>query len=122
MDCKDLVPGSDRNALFTAITKGWVKVMGYGEEMKSLCKEFEQVKSHGFKLHFDHYPTEEEQKQMILNNSDLDKQTLKAIQDARSRVAKAKASSKPMNNLQFMMEIRGVSIKGELMKMFMEER
>ena len=59
---------------------------------------------------------------MILNNSDLDKQTLKAIQDARSRVAKAKASSKPMNNLQFMMEIRGVSIKGELMKMFMEER
>ena len=42
-----LIPRSDRNALFTAITrsKGWVKVMGYGEEMKVLCKEFEQVKN-----------------------------------------------------------------------------
>lgn len=118
-----LVPRSDRNALFTAITrsKGWVKVMGYGEEMKSLCKEFEQVKSHGFKLHFDHYPTEEERKQMVLNNSDLDEQTLKSIQDARSRVAKVKASGKSMNNLQLMMEIMGVSTKEELMKMLMED-
>lgn len=69
------------------------------EEMKSLCNEFDKVKNHGFKLHFDHYPTEEERKQMVLNNSDLDEQTLKSIQDVRSRVAKAKASGKPMNNL-----------------------
>ena len=118
-----LVPRSDRNALFTAITrsKGWVRVMGYGAEMQSLCKEFEQVKSYDYKLHFEHYPTEEERKQMVLNNSDLDEQTLKSIQEARSRVAKAKAAGKPMNNLQLMMEIMGVSTKEELMKILMED-
>lgn len=118
-----LIPRSDRNALFTAITrsKGWVKVMGYGEEMKVLCKEFEQVKNNDFKLHFSHYPTKDERKQMILNNSDLDEQTLKSIQDARSRVAKAKATGKAMNNLQLMMEIMGVSTKEELMKMLMDD-
>lgn len=118
-----LVPRSDRNALFTAITrsKGWVKVMGYGAEMQSLCKEFEQVKNNEFKLHFNHYPTEEERKQMVLNNSDLDEQTLKTIQDARSRVAKAKAAGKSMNNLQLMMEIMGVSTKEELMKMLVDD-
>lgn len=89
--------------------------------MQSLCKEFEQVKNNDFKLHFDHYPTEEERKQMVLNNSDLDEQTLKSIQDARSRVAKARAAGKPMNNLQLMMEIMGVFTKEELMKMLMEE-
>ena len=118
-----LVPRSDRNALFTAITrsKGWVRVMGYGEEMKSLCKEFEQIKKNEFKLHFDHYPTAEERKQMVLNNSDLDEQTLKSIQDARNKVAKAKAAGKPMKNLQLMMEIMGVSTKEELMKMLLED-
>lgn len=118
-----LVPRSDRNALFTAITrsKGWVRVMGYGAEMQSLCKEFEQVKSYDYKLHFDHYPTEEERKQMVLNNSDLDEQTLKSIQEARSRVAKAKAAGKSMNNLQLMMEIMGVSTREELMKILMED-
>lgn len=118
-----LVPRSDRNALFTAITrsKGWVRVMGYGEEMQSLCKEFEQVKKNGFKLHFDRYPSEKEREQMVLNNSDLDEQTLKSIQDARSKIAKAKATGKSMSNMQLMMEIMGVSTKEELMKMLLED-
>lgn len=118
-----LVPRSDRNALFTAITrsKGWVKVMGYGEEMQSLCKEFEEVKKNGFKLHFDHYPSKQEREQMVLNNSDLDEQTLKSIQDARSKIAKAKATGKSMSNVQLMMEIMGVSTKEELMKMLLED-
>ena len=118
-----LVPRSDRNALFTAITrsKGWVKVMGYGEEMQSLCKEFEQVKRNGFKLHFDRYPSEIEREQMVLNNSDLDEQTLKSIQDARSKIARAKATGKSMSNIQLMMEIMGVSTKEELMKMLLED-
>ena len=118
-----LVPRSDRNALFTAITrsKGWVKVMGYGEEMTVLCKEFEQVKNNDFKLYFEHYPTEDERKQLILNNSDLDEQTFKSIQDARNRVAKAKAGGKAMNNLQLMMEIMGVSTKEELVNMLMDD-
>ena len=58
---------------------------------------------------------------MILNNSDLDEQTFKSIQDARNRVAKAKATGKSMNNLQLMMEIMGVSTKEELMKMLMDD-
>ena len=118
-----LVPRSDRNALFTAITrsKGWVRVMGYGEEMQSLCKEFEQVKKNGFKLHFECYPSEIEREQMVLNNSDLDEQTLKSIQDARSKIAKAKATGKSMSNVQLMMEIMGVSTKEELMKMLLED-
>lgn len=52
---------------------------------------------------------------------DLDEQTLKSIQDARSRVAKAKATGKAINNLQLMMEIMGVSTKKELMKMLMDD-
>ena len=37
---------SDRNALFTAVTrsKGWVKVLGYGEDMMVLQEEFEDEK------------------------------------------------------------------------------
>lgn len=37
---------SDRNALFTAVTrsKGWVKVLGYGEDMMVLQEEFEEIK------------------------------------------------------------------------------
>ena len=62
-----LAPRSDRNALFTAITrsKGWVRVLGYGEEMQVLCDEFNEIKTHNFKLYFEHYPTKEEQKQLI---------------------------------------------------------
>ena len=46
---------SDRNGLFTAITrsKGWVHVLGYGEDMGVLAKEFDEIKKHGYKLHFD---------------------------------------------------------------------
>ena len=37
---------SDRNGLFTAITrsKGWVRVLGYGEDMDALAQEFEEIK------------------------------------------------------------------------------
>lgn len=115
-----LVPRSDRNALFTAITrsKGWVRVMGYGDEMKSLCNEFEEVKNNNFQLHFQHYPTAEERKQMILNNRDLDENTLKSIQKMRNKVAKVPNKEQ---SIQIMMEIMGVSTKEELLKIIMEE-
>ena len=115
-----LIPRSDRNALFTAITrsKGWVRVMGYGEEMKVLCREFDEVKKHNFQLYFQHYPTAEERKQMVLNNRDLDESTFKSIQDARNKIAKASGKAQ---SVQIMMEIMGVSTKEELMKMIMDE-
>lgn len=79
------------------------------------------MKKNGFKLHFDRYPSEIEREQMVLNNSDLDEQTLKSIQDTRSKIAKAKATGKSMSNVQLMMEIMGVSTKEELMKMLLED-
>ena len=115
-----LVPRSDRNALFTAITrsKGWVRVMGYGEEMKILCREFEVVRNNKYQLYFHRYPTAEERKQMVLNNRDLDESTFKSIQEARSKIAK---SSGKAQRLQIMMEVMGVSTKEELMKILKEE-
>lgn len=64
---------ADRNALFTAITrsKGWVRVFGYGEDMESLCNEFEKIKEHDFKLYFANYPTKKEQQTIFLNNRDV---------------------------------------------------
>lgn len=73
----NLTRRSDRNALFTAITrsKGWTRVLGVGVGMKELCDEFEKIKEHNFQLVFDPYPTSEQQTQLIINNKDVsDKQ------------------------------------------------
>ncbi len=52
---------SIRNRLFTAITrsKAWVRVVGVGQEMGELCREFGRLTENNFKLRFN-YPTEEE--------------------------------------------------------------
>jgi superfamily I DNA and RNA helicase len=61
-----------RNRLFTAITrsKSWVRVLGYGDEMKSLMNEYDKVKENDFKLKFT-YPTEEQRKHLKIINRDL---------------------------------------------------
>lgn len=43
-----------RNILFTAMTrsKAWLRVIGYGDSMKSLEEEYQRVKSEGFTLKF----------------------------------------------------------------------
>ena len=48
--CNSLQKISDRNSLFTAITrsKGWVRVLGYGDDMVKLCEEFKTIKEHNF--------------------------------------------------------------------------
>ena len=60
---------TDRNGLFTAITrsKGWVRVLGFGEDMDALIEEFEEIKKHDFKLFFSEYPDKEKQKEIFLN-------------------------------------------------------
>lgn len=60
-----------RNILFTAMTrsKAWLRVLGYGEDMKGLVAEFEEVKSRNFVLEFT-YPTEEERRRMNVINRD----------------------------------------------------
>ncbi len=113
-----LAPRSDRNALFTAITrsKGWVRVLGYGEEMQTLCDEFEEIKKHDFKLYFEHYPTEEEQKQLILNNKDLDKGAMSSLNNTRNLINKLKADGKA-TDIQIIKELFGISSKEEIIKM-----
>lgn len=55
----DFASAKSRNILFTAITrsKAWVRVIGYGEDMKSLQQEFSKIKDNDFKLDFI-YPNE----------------------------------------------------------------
>lgn len=117
-----LVPRSDRNALFTAITrsKGWVRIMGYGEEMNTLCEEFEEIKKNDFKLHFEHYPTAEEREEMVLNNKDLEEYYLKDIQASRGKVARVRASGR-VSDLQLLLELMGVSTKEELLNLIDEK-
>ena len=82
----------ERNALFTAITrsKGWVRVLGIGDDMQSLIDEFELIKSNEYKLNFEHYPTKEEQETLLLNNQDIDEPDQKTLDDARKVIGKLK--------------------------------
>jgi superfamily I DNA and RNA helicase len=61
-----------RNRLFTAITrsKAWVRVLGFGEGMNLLRKEFERTKKENFSLRF-RYPTEEERRHLNIVNRDM---------------------------------------------------
>jgi superfamily I DNA and RNA helicase len=70
-----------RNMLFTALTrsKAWVRVLGYGQNMKELQKEFEAVKQHNFELTFT-YPTAEERKKLNIVNRDMSKQERDKLQ------------------------------------------
>ncbi len=81
---------SDRNGLFTAITrsKGWVRVLGYGEDMETLNEEFTEIKNHQYKLYFDRYPTKDEQKQLFLNSQDLEYKDVKVLGNTRALINK----------------------------------
>ncbi|HDR7799903.1 TPA: DEAD/DEAH box helicase [Bacillus tropicus] len=63
-----------RNILFTAITRsrGWVRVVGFGEHMQHLKEEFEKVKQNDYILKFT-YPNEEERKKMNVIHRDKTK-------------------------------------------------
>lgn len=80
----------ERNALFTAITrsKGWVKVIGIGEDMQLLINEFNEIKKNGFRLVFEKYPTKEEQEKLLLNNADIDEPDQKTLDNARKVIGK----------------------------------
>lgn len=61
-----------RNRLFTALTrsKAWVRVLGCGNDMKKLTKEFKKIKSKNFQLEFS-YPTAEERERLNIVNRDM---------------------------------------------------
>lgn len=82
----------ERNSLFTAITrsKGWVKVIGIGEDMGSLIEEYNLIKQNDYKLVFNNYPTKEEQEKLLLNNQDIDEPDQKTLDNARKVIGKLK--------------------------------
>ena len=108
---------SDRNGLFTAITrsKGWVRVLGYGEDMTILQEEFEEIKKQNFKLHFDRYPTKEEQKQIFLNNKDVEAKDIQTIDKTKALIGKLTEGGN-VTKVQLMQELFGMS-KEELTKL-----
>ena len=108
---------SDRNALFTAVTrsKGWVKVLGYGEDMAILQEEFEEIKRQKFKLHFDKYPTKEEQTQIFLNNKDVEAKDIQTIDKTKNLIGKLTEKGN-VTKIQLMQELFGMS-KEELAKL-----
>lgn len=61
-----------RNRLFTAITrsKAWVRVLGVGEKMETLIKEYQMVKNNNFMLDFV-YPTKALREHMNIVNRDM---------------------------------------------------
>ncbi|MBE9069980.1 ATP-binding domain-containing protein [Leptolyngbya cf. ectocarpi LEGE 11479] len=71
-----------RNILFTAMTrsKAWLRVIGYGENMKSLVSEYEKVKQEDFTLNF-LYPNEVERRRMNLVNRDMSPRERELLKD-----------------------------------------
>ena len=76
-----------RNILFTAITrsKAWIRVLGYGEDMRGLVQEFEEVKRRNFVLGFT-YPTDNERKNMNVINRDINSKERENITKQRKKI------------------------------------
>lgn len=108
---------SDRNALFTAITrsKGWVRVLGFGEDMETLKQEFEEIKNHEYKLYFSEYPDKEKLKEIFLNNKDVADKDVKTIDSTKTLIEKLTGDGN-VTKVQLMQELFGMS-KDEIIKM-----
>jgi len=78
-----------RNRLFTAITrsKAWVRVLGIGEGMKHLTKEFQTLKQKGFELRF-RYPTQAERNQLMLIHRDMTSADRKRVESGKQNLAR----------------------------------
>jgi superfamily I DNA and RNA helicase len=76
-----------RNILFTAMTrsKAWLRVLGYGENMRGLVEEFNKIREKKFVLEFT-YPTEEERQEMNLINREIKLQGGGLMTTSRSRL------------------------------------
>lgn len=83
-----LTKTSDRNALFTAITrsKGWVRMIGIGSEMDLLIEEFEKIKKYNYQLYFEKYPDEKTRNEIVQNNKDISKKDSKTINNAQELI------------------------------------
>ena len=111
---------TDRNALFTAITrsKGWVRVFGFGEDMQALCDEFEKIKEYDFKLYFEHYPTKAEQKTIFLNNQDVEGREKRAFDQTKELINRLSQEGS-MSKVQLMKQLFDAD-KEELLQLLQE--
>lgn len=71
-----------RNQLFTAITrsKAWVRVLGVGDAMKELTREYERLKAQNFELSFV-YPTKEQREHLRVVHRDMSREEHRRLQD-----------------------------------------
>ena len=111
---------TDRNALFTAITrsKGWVRVFGYGEDMATLCEEFETIKKNDFKLYFKSYPTKKELETIFLNNQDVKDKDVKAFAQTKELISRLSEEGS-MGKVQLMKQLYDAD-KEELLRLLQE--
>ena len=111
---------TDRNALFTAITrsKGWVRVFGYGEDMQTLCDEFEKIREHDFKLYFEHYPTKAEQETIFLNNQDVEGRDKRAFDQTKELINRLSQEGS-ISKVQLMKQLFDADIE-ELLQLLRE--
>ncbi len=78
-----------RNQLLISITrsKAWVRVIGYGDQMKKLQEEFECLRSQRFELEFE-YPSPEEIKQLRVVHRDVQDDEIQMIRDSDDDLSK----------------------------------
>ncbi len=126
--CVNSLTGTkDRNSLFTAITrsKGWVKVLGYGEGMDKLCNEYNIIKQNDYKLVFDKYPTKDDLKNIVMNNKDIGDKDKAKIEDVRKIILEMKKSGETNIMNEIVKEIFDLNTpeqKEEFIKMIEEKK
>ena len=108
-----------RNALFTAITrsKGWAHVVGYGDNMLKLMKEYDKVVENNFQLVFDPYPTKEQLKQIRTYSQDVKE---KVVNDAKDIIQKLLETGK-VNPSIVAQDLFGVGTREELLALLYGE-
>jgi superfamily I DNA and RNA helicase len=76
-----------RNRLFTAITrsKAWVRILGYGEGMTKLMREFENLNNDDFCLDFI-YPTDDVLKKLRIVHRDLSFEEKQRLEQKKGNV------------------------------------
>ena len=102
-----------RNQLFTAITrsKAWVRVLGVGDNMNKLAKEYEQTKYHNFTLDFI-YPDKTQREKMNIINRDMSMAEKDRVKRSKSDLLKL---IKELESGEIFVEDLG---EGELEKLF----
>ena len=98
-----------RNILFTAMTrsKAWLRVLGYGEQMKQLEEEYLRVKQNNYCLEFT-YPTKKER--MMINRVNKDMSSYE-----RKRITKQQQNAKELTEALAKGEIQKEDLSPEIL-------